>query len=79
MISANFASNGDKPSAFNRKNMAHAFLDDHPLQLDDAVRTAHSTACRASSCAALFERKFAVENTVKQIVAAFSTAEAGRP
>lgn len=30
-------------------------------------------------CTALFERQFAVENTVKQIVAALSATEAGRP
>lgn len=30
-------------------------------------------------CTALFEREFAVENTVKQIVAALSATEAGRP
>lgn len=33
----------------------------------------------SSRCTALFEREFAVENTVKQIVAALSAAEAGRP
>ncbi len=33
----------------------------------------------SSRCTALFEREFAVENTVKQIVAALSATEAGRP
>lgn len=33
----------------------------------------------SARCTALFEREFAVENTVKQIVAALSATEAGRP
>jgi glycosyltransferase involved in cell wall biosynthesis len=32
----------------------------------------------SSRCSALFEREFSVENTVKQIVAAFSATEAAR-
>ena len=33
----------------------------------------------SARCTALFEREFAVENTVKQIVAALSVSQAGRP
>lgn len=45
-------------------------------KLLDQIQTDSGLSAR---CAALFEREFAVENTVKQIVAALSATQAGRP
>lgn len=45
-------------------------------KLLDQIETDSGLSAR---CTALFEREFAVENTVKQIVAALSATEAGRP
>jgi glycosyltransferase involved in cell wall biosynthesis len=45
-------------------------------KLLDQIQTDSGLSAR---CTALFEREFAVENTVKQIVATFSETEAGRP
>lgn len=45
-------------------------------KLLDQIETDSGLSAR---CTALFEREFAVENTVKQIVAALSTTDAGRP
>jgi glycosyltransferase involved in cell wall biosynthesis len=45
-------------------------------KLLDQIETDSALSAR---CTALFEREFAVENTVKQIVAALSATEAGRP
>lgn len=50
------------------------------LRLADKLLDQIETDPRLSArCTALFQRGFAVENTVKQIVAALSPAEAGRP
>lgn len=45
-------------------------------KLLDQIQTDSGLSAR---CTALFEREFAVENTVKQIVAALSATEAGQP
>lgn len=45
-------------------------------KLLDQIETDSGVSAR---CTALFQREFAVENTVKQIVAALSATEAGRP
>jgi hypothetical protein len=45
-------------------------------KLLDQIETDPGMSAR---CTALFEREFAVKNTVKQIVSALSGAEAGRP
>lgn len=49
------------------------------LQAEKLLDQMETDSGLAARCTALFEREFAVDNTVKQIVAALSATEAGRP
>jgi glycosyltransferase involved in cell wall biosynthesis len=54
-------------------------VDDLLLRTEKLLDEIETDSALSARCTALFEREFAVENTVKQIVAAFSAMEAGRP
>lgn len=54
-------------------------VDELRLLIEKLLDQIEIDADLSSRCAALFKREFAVENTVKQIVSAFSAIEAGRP
>jgi len=54
-------------------------VDELLLLTEKLVDQIEADSALAARCTALFEREFAVENTVKQIVAALSATEAWRP
>ena len=54
-------------------------VDELLLLTEKLLDQIETDSCLSSHCTALFEREFAVENTVKQIVAALSATEAARP
>lgn len=54
-------------------------LDELLLLTEKLLEQIETDSDLSARCTALFEREFAVENTVKQIVAALSATEVGRP